>query len=143
MPESSVFTFFPPCSDLKYNISQLIKSFIFMSNYYTHQLLVPLTVKVTRNYSNVSLCSIPVYPKVITKYSPSAVVPISQLKMRPLWNLMNLCSIYYEPGKGGTSNFLFNWSEVSSISLCNISAPAKDKALTVSFGVCIWPGSAF
>lgn len=79
-----------------------------MSNYYTYQLLVPLTVKVTRNYSNVFLCSIPVYPKVIPKYSPSAVVPVSQLKMRPLWSLMNLRSIYYEPGKGRTSNFIFN-----------------------------------
>lgn len=102
------FTFFSLCSHLKYNISQLIKPFIFMSNYYTYQLLVPLTVKVTGNYSIVSLSSIPVYPKVITKHSPSVVIAISQLKMRPLWNLMNLRSIYYEPGKGRTSNFIFN-----------------------------------
>lgn len=93
VPESSfLFYFFFLCSHLQCNISQLIKPFIFMSNYYTYQLSVPLTVKVTGNYSNVSLSSIPVYPKVIRKHSPSVVIAISQLKMRPLWNLMNLRS---------------------------------------------------
>lgn len=101
------FLYVSNCSHWKHNMSHLMKSFICRSNYYTYQLLVS-DCECEQQTILMSLCSSPVYPKEITKHHPSRVLTISDLKMRPVGNLMNLRSIYREPGRGRTSNFIFN-----------------------------------